>query len=120
MGRILAIRIPRCGCTRHLPRRIDQLHSDRNRQQLFDEMRSLLETDYERIGWGASSPSEFRDAAVRDTFLAALTNFIQGPGAPATGDELTFLIGREVLQRIAPTILMMNFSDVEVAHAGSY
>jgi hypothetical protein len=91
-----------------------------NRQQLFDEMRSLLETDYERIGWGASSPSEFRDAAVRDTFLAALTNFIQGPGAPATGDELTFLIGREVLQRIAPTILMMNFSDVEVAHAGSY
>ena len=91
-----------------------------DRQQLLDEMRSVLETDYERIGWGASSPSEFQDAAVRDTFLTALTNFIQGPGAPVTGDELTFLIGREVLQRIAPTMLMMNFSDVEVAHAGSY
>jgi len=91
-----------------------------DRQQLLDEMREVLYTDYERIGWGGSSLSAFRDAGVRDTFLAALTDFIQGPGAPATGDELTFLLGREVLERIAPTILMMNFSDVEVAHAGSY
>src|SRR5574341_1463096 len=32
------------------------------------------------------------------------------------GDELTFLTAREVLQRITPAMLMINFSDVEVAH----
>jgi hypothetical protein len=46
--------------------------------------------------------------------------FIHGPDAPATGDELTFLIAREVLRRIAPAMLMINFSDMEVAHSGTY
>jgi len=41
--------------------------------------------------------------------------FIHSPDAPASGDELTFLVAREVLQRIAPAMLMINFSDMEVA-----
>jgi hypothetical protein len=90
------------------------------RQQLLEEMKAVLETDYERIGWGVASTSTFQDPEVKKTFITALTNFIHGPDAPASGDELTFLVGREVLQRLAPAMLMMNFSDVEVAHSGSY
>lgn len=90
------------------------------REQLLEEMKAVLETDYERIGWGLSSPSAFLDPDVKQTFLSALASFIHGPEAPASGDELTFLIGREVLQRLAPAMLMMNFSDVEVAHSGAY
>jgi hypothetical protein len=90
------------------------------REQLLEEMTSVLETDYERIGWGVPSESSFRDPAVKQTLLAALTSFIRSPDAPASGDELTFLIAREVLQRIAPAMLMVNFSDMEVAHSGSY
>lgn len=90
------------------------------RDQLLQEMKDVLETDYERIGWGVPAKSNFQDPAIRKTFVAALTNFIHGPDAPTSGDELTFLIGREVLNRIGPGLLMMNFSDVEVAHSGAY
>jgi hypothetical protein len=90
------------------------------RDQMLEEMKAVLETDYERIGWGLPSTSTFQNPEVKQTFVSALTNFIHGPDAPASGDELTFLVGREVLQRLAPAMLMMNFSDVEVAHSGSY
>ena len=90
------------------------------REQILQEMTAVLETDSERIGWGVPSESVFRDPEVKQTFLAALARFIHGNEAPATGDELTFLIAREVLQRLAPAMLMINFSDMEVAHSGSY
>jgi len=90
------------------------------REQILAEMTAVLETDSERIGWGVPSESAFRNPEFKQTFLSALTAFIHGPDAPATGDELTFLIGREVLRRIAPAMLMINFSDVEVAHSGTY
>jgi len=90
------------------------------RDQILEEMRSVIETDYERIGWGVPSESSFQDPEVKQTFITAISNFIHGPEAPTSGDELTFLVGREVLDRLAPSMLMMNFSDVEVAHSGSY
>lgn len=90
------------------------------REQLLAEMKSVLETDYERIGWGAPSASSFQDPEVKKTFVAALTNFIHGADAPASGDDLTFIVAKEVLQRLAPAMLMVNFSDVEVAHSGAY
>ncbi len=90
------------------------------REQILQEMTSVLETDYERIGWGVPSTSTFQNPEVKQTFVTALTNFIHGPDAPTSGDDLTFLIAREVLQRIAPALLMVNFSDMEVAHSGSY
>ena len=90
------------------------------REQILAEMTAVLETDSERIGWGVPSESAFRDPQIKQTFLSALTAFIHGPDAPATGDELTFLVAREVLRRLAPAMLMINFSDVEVAHSGTY
>lgn len=90
------------------------------REQLLEEMKQVLEADHERIGWGLPSTSTFQNPEVKQTFVSALTNFIHGPDAPTSGDELTFLVGREVLERLAPAMLMMNFSDVEVAHSGSY
>ncbi len=90
------------------------------REQILQEMTAVLETDYERIGWGVPSISSFQDPAVKNVFISALTDFIRGTDAPTSGDELTFLVAREVLQRIAPALLMVNFSDMEVAHSGSY
>ncbi len=90
------------------------------REQLLDEMTAVLLTDYERIGWGVPSQSAFRDPDIKQTFLSALASFIHGPEAPASGDELTFLIAREILERLAPGLRVVNFSDMEVAHSGSY
>jgi hypothetical protein len=90
------------------------------RDQLLKEMRNVLETDYDRIGWGLPTYSAFQDQKIKGTFITALTDFIHGPGASVTGDELTLIIAREVLKRIGPSLLMVNFSDMEVAHSGTY
>ena len=90
------------------------------REQILQEMTAVLETDYERIGFGVPSASAFQNPQVKQMFVTALANFIHGPNAPTSGDELTFMIAREVLQRLAPAMLMVNFSDMEVAHSGSY
>ncbi|MDX1984525.1 MAG: hypothetical protein SFV51_29910, partial [Bryobacteraceae bacterium] len=45
---------------------------------------------------------------------------INGPEAPASGDELTFFITREVMREFSPRLLLVNFWDMDVAHWGSY
>lgn len=90
------------------------------RQSLLDEVTSLLRNDIDEIGGGLATPSMIRNAEFRKTLLSGITNFLNGPGAPASGDELTFFVACEVMRKVAPSVLMINFSDVEVAHNGAY
>ena len=46
--------------------------------------------------------------------------YINGPEAPTSGDELTFFITREVMREFAPRLILVNFWDMDVAHWGSY
>ena len=43
-------------------------------------------------------------------------DYIHGPEAPTSGDELTFFITREVMREFAPRLLLVNFWDMDVAH----
>ena len=63
------------------------------RDQILEEMRSVLETDYERIGWGVPSVSSFQDPEVKQTFITAISNFIHGPDAPTSAGHLVFFSG---------------------------
>ena len=103
--------------------RIVQGYSPRkrlDRDLLLDELTSVMQDDYERIGWSVPSPSAILDPEVKKAFLTALANFIHGPDSPASGDELTYFVATEVLRRVAPGVLLVGFSDVEVAHSGTY
>ena len=60
------------------------------------------------------------DQDLKKAFVAALAQFINGPGSPASGDELTYFVATEVLRRVSPAVLVVNFSDMEVAHSGTY
>jgi hypothetical protein len=91
-----------------------------DREMLLDELTSVMEDDYERIGWNVASPSTILNPEVKQTFLAALADFIRGPDTPTSGDELTCFVAQEVLRRIGPSVLVVNFSDMEVAHSGTY
>jgi hypothetical protein len=46
--------------------------------------------------------------------------YIDGPEAPNSGDELTYFITREVMREFAPRLVLVNFWDMDVAHWGSY
>ena len=91
-----------------------------DRELLLEELTAVMQDDYERIGWSVPSPSAMMAPELKSAFLAALAQFINGPGSPTSGDELTFFVAGEVLRRVAPAVLVVNFSDVEVAHSGTY
>ena len=90
------------------------------RELLLEELTEVMQQDYERLGWEVPSPAATMDPELKETFLTALANFMRGPESATSGDELTLLVASEVLRRVAPVLLVINFSDVEVAHSGLY
>src|SRR5207253_9794491 len=60
------------------------------------------------------------DRQVRETLLRGLVEYINGPEAPTSGDELTFFIAREIMREFSPRVILVNFWDMDVAHWGCY
>ena len=91
-----------------------------DRAKVETELEQMLEGgNYEGLGWSVSDMADRLDPRVRDTIEEAITTFVRS-GGPTSGDELTFLVSREVLRKFSPRLLVVVFSDVEVAHFGSY
>lgn len=84
------------------------------------ELAAMLEANnYEGLGWSVSGESSILNASARATVSQAIQDLLHA-NAPITGDEFTFLVGTEVMRRFAPSLLVLTFSDMEVAHFGSY
>jgi hypothetical protein len=84
------------------------------------ELESAMEgSNYEGLGWNVFDAADRLDPRVRDTIQTAISNFVHS-GGPTSGDELTFLMTREVMRKFSPRLLVVAFSDVEAAHFGAY
>ncbi len=91
-----------------------------NREKVEAELQSMLEAgNYEGLGWSVFDGTERLDPRVRETITEAIATFARG-GGPTSGDELTFLVSREVMRKFSPRLLVVILSDVEAAHFGSY
>ena len=91
-----------------------------DRAKVEAELESTLEgSNYEGLGWTVFDAAERLDPRVLSTIKTAIATFVQS-GGPTSGDELTYLVSREVMRKFAPRLLVVIFSDVEVAHFGSY
>ena len=91
-----------------------------NRENVLRHLETILSEGYEGVGWTIFKAGRQLDRAVRDTLAHALVEYINGPEAPSSGDELTFFIAREVMREFAPRLMLVNFWDMDVAHWGSY
>ena len=91
-----------------------------NRDAVHRRLETILQEGYEGVGWTIFKGGRQMDQHVRQTLTRALGSFINGPEAPTSGDELTFFITREVMREFAPSLLLVNFWDMDVAHWGSY
>lgn len=91
-----------------------------DRDNVRRRLESILQEGYEGVGWTVFKGGKQLDAKVRETLTHALVEYINGPEAPASGDELTFFIAREIMREFAPRIMLVNFWDMDVAHWGSY
>jgi hypothetical protein len=91
-----------------------------DRAKVEAELESAMEgSNYEGLGWTVFDAPERLDPRVRSSIENAITSFVRG-GGPTSGDELTFFVSREVMRKFSPRLLVVIFSDVEVAHFGSY
>lgn len=91
-----------------------------DRDNVQRRLESILQEGYEGVGWTVFKAGRQLDKHVRDTLTRALVEYIQGPEAPASGDELTFFITREIMREFSPRLILVNFWDMDVAHWGSY
>lgn len=91
-----------------------------DRATVQPEIEAMLNTDnYDGLGWSVSGESSSLDAPTLGTIQDAIGDLVR-TNAPATGDEFTLLVTEEVMRRFAPSLLVVTFSDMEVAHFGSY
>lgn len=91
-----------------------------NRDNVLRRLQDVLDEGYEGIGWTIFQAGRKLDRQVRETLLHGLMEYINGPEAPTSGDELTFFITREIMREFSPRLLLVNFWDMDVAHWGSY
>jgi hypothetical protein len=92
--------------------------SDRAKAQ--DEIENALQgNNYEGLGWNVFDGTSELDPSARSTIQRAVSALIHDSG-PITGDEFTYLMSVEIMRKFAPALLVVGFSDVEVAHFGSY
>lgn len=91
-----------------------------DRTTMKAELAAMLEaSNYEGLGWSVDGDASRLDAKVHDSVTNAIEELVR-TNVPATGDEFTYLVSKEVMRRFSPSLLVISFSDVEVAHFGSY
>ena len=91
-----------------------------NRDNILRQLQEILSEGYEGVGWTVFKGGRQLDDHLRTTLTRSLMEYINGPEAPTSGDELTFFIAREVMREFAPRLILVNFWDMDVAHWGSY
>ncbi len=91
-----------------------------DRATMQPELAAMLEaTNYEGLGWSVQGDDSTLVSTTHASVLHAIEELVR-TNSPVTGDEFTFLVTTEIMRRFAPSLLVMSFSDVEVAHFGSY
>lgn len=91
-----------------------------DRRTVQPELEAMLNSDnYDGLGWSIGKDASSLDTPTLGVMQQAIDDLIH-TNAPATGDEFTFLVSAEVMRRFAPELLVVTFSDMEVAHFGSY
>jgi hypothetical protein len=91
-----------------------------DRENVLQHLEGILSEGYEGVGWTIFKAGRRLDQRVRDTLVRGLVEYVNGPEAPTSGDELTFFITREVMREFSPRLILVNFWDMDVAHWGSY
>jgi hypothetical protein len=91
-----------------------------DRQALAERMMMALDEGYEGFGWKVFESGRTIKAGLKDTLAKSLLEYFNDPTVPTSGDELTFFMTKEIMNRLAPSLLVVNFWDIDIAHYGAY
>ncbi len=89
-----------------------------DRAKVQQEIETVLRgSNYEGLGWNIMG--EQQTGEMLAPVESAIQQFVHS-NAPTTGDQLTYFVTVEIMRKYAPSILFVNFSDIEAAHFGAY
>lgn len=91
-----------------------------DRQSFLRQMLSALDEGYESYGWQVYDTGHKLDRELKASLAKSLLDYFNDPSVPSSGDELTFFMAKEVMNRFSPSLLLINFWDIDIAHYGSY
>jgi hypothetical protein len=91
-----------------------------DRDALAERMMSALDEGYEGFGWRVFESGRAIASELRATLAKSLLDYFNDPTVPTSGDELTFFMTKEIMNRLAPSLLVVNFWDIDIAHYGAY
>ena len=91
-----------------------------DRQALVDQMLSALDEGYEGYGWQVYQSGRKLGRELRESLAKSLLDYFNDPRVPASGDELTFFMTKEIMTRFSPSLVLVNFWDIDIAHYGAY
>src|SRR6266581_1101072 len=82
--------------------------------------KQFLVEGYEGFGWRVNETGRAPGQEVRASLARSLLDYFNDPLVPTSGDELTFFMTKEIMSRLAPSLLLVNFWDIDIAHFGAY
>jgi hypothetical protein len=91
-----------------------------DRQMLAERMLLALDEGYEGFGWRVFESGRTLGKDLKATLARSLLDYFNDPSVPTSGDELTFFMTKEIMNRLAPSLLVVNFWDIDIAHYGAY
>ena len=91
-----------------------------DRQALAERMMLALDEGYEGFGWRVFESGRTLGPELKASLAKSLLDYFNDPAVPTSGDELTFFMTKEIMSRFAPSLLVVNFWDIDIAHYGAY
>ena len=91
-----------------------------DREALAERMVSALDEGYEGFGWRVHDAGRTPSTEIHALLAKSLLDYFNDPLVPTSGDELTYFMTKEIMSRLAPPLVVVNFWDVDVAHFGAY
>jgi hypothetical protein len=91
-----------------------------DRQALAERMMLALDEGYEGFGWRVFESGRALGGDLKESLAKSLLAYFNDPAMPTSGDELTFFMTKEIMNRFAPSLLLVNFWDIDIAHYGAY
>ena len=87
---------------------------------LAERMMLALDEGYEGFGWKVFEAGRHLGPELKATLAKSLLDYFNDPMVPTSGDELTYFMTKEIMNRLSPSLIVVNFWDIDIAHYGAY
>ena len=91
-----------------------------DRRAFAERMMSALDEGYEGFGWKVHESGRALTAELKASLAKSLLDYFNDPAMPTSGDELALFMTKEIMTRLAPSLMLVNFWDIDIAHYGAY